>query len=79
MEFKVSHKKEIPFDRTSNKLTLIISGLYNTQAYVRRLEFRSVKQILEEGGKAHEDDISAKEEAAQEGARLQKKNENKEW
>jgi hypothetical protein len=38
-----------------------------------------VKQILEEGGKAHEDDISAKEGAAQEGARLQKKNENKEW
>jgi hypothetical protein len=29
-----------------------------------------------EGGKANEDDISAKEEAAQKGARLQKKNEN---
>ena len=32
-----------------------------------------------EGGKAHENDISAKEEAAQKGARLQKKNEDKEW
>ena len=31
-----------------------------------------------EGGKAHEDDISAEEEAAQKGARLQKKNEDKE-
>ena len=33
---------------------------------------------LEEGGKAHEDDISAEKEAAQKGARLQKKNEDKE-
>ena len=36
-------------------------------------------QIIKKEEPAHENDISAKEEAAQKGARLQKKNEDKEW
>ena len=46
---------------------------------MHKLKFRFVQVNKEEGGIAHENDISAKEEAAQKGARLQKKNENKEW
>ena len=58
---------------------MVFLGLYNTWAYVHKLKFRFVQVNKKEGGIAHENDISAKEEAAQKGARLQKKNEDKEW
>ena len=63
----------------SNKLTWIFWSCIILERMCISWNSDLCGQIIKKEEPAHENDISAKEEAAQKGARLQKKNEDKEW